>query len=43
MIFTQADMDSFRAKLTGGFYPRWKSQLGATAWQLLEDQVGRLG
>jgi TRAP-type transport system periplasmic protein len=43
MIFTVADTDSFRRKLAGGFYPRWKAQLGATAWGLLEDAVGRLG
>jgi tripartite ATP-independent transporter DctP family solute receptor len=43
MIFTQADAESFRKKLVGGFYPRWKEQLGSTAWQLLEEKVGRLG
>jgi tripartite ATP-independent transporter DctP family solute receptor len=43
MIFNVADTDSFRKKLAGGFYPRWKGQLGATAWDLLENQVGKLG
>jgi tripartite ATP-independent transporter DctP family solute receptor len=43
MIFTQADAESFRKKLVGEFYPRWKKQLGSTAWQLLEEKVGRLG
>lgn len=42
MIFTVADTDSFRRKLAGGFYPRWKEQLGRTAWGLLEKQVGKL-
>jgi tripartite ATP-independent transporter DctP family solute receptor len=43
MIFTRADTDSFRKKLAGGFYPRWKEDLGATAWDLLEKDVGKLG
>jgi TRAP-type transport system periplasmic protein len=43
MIFNVADTESFRKKLAAGFYPRWKGQLGTTAWGLLEDQVGRLG
>lgn len=43
MIFTEADTESFRKKLAGGFYPRWKDQIGSTAWQLLEERVGRLG
>lgn len=43
MIFNIADTDSFRKKLAGGFYPRWKGQIGATAWDLLEAQVGKLG
>ena len=43
MIFNVADTDSFRKKLAEGFYARWKEQLGAEAWQLLEAEVGRLG
>lgn len=43
MAFNVADVSTFRAKLGGGFYQRWKSQLGATAWGLLEREVGRLG
>ena len=43
MIVNNADTDSFRARLGGDFYRRWKTQLGATAWNLLEAQVGRLG
>lgn len=43
MIFTTADTDSFRRKLAASFYPRWKEQLGGTAWGLLENQVGKLG
>lgn len=42
-IFNTADTASFRKKLGDGFYSRWKSQLGATGWQLLEQQVGKLG
>jgi tripartite ATP-independent transporter DctP family solute receptor len=43
MIFNAADVSTFRAKLGGGFYQRWKSELGPTAWGLLEREVGRLG
>jgi tripartite ATP-independent transporter DctP family solute receptor len=43
MVFNTADVTTFRQKLGGGFYQRWKGQLGATAWSLLEEQVGRLG
>jgi tripartite ATP-independent transporter DctP family solute receptor len=43
MIFNAADTASFRARLGRGFYGRWKDQFGATAWSLLESEVGRLG
>jgi TRAP-type transport system periplasmic protein len=43
MVFNTADVATFRKKLSAGFYQRWKSDLGATAWNLLENQVGRLG
>ena len=43
MVFNAADVSSFRAKLGGGFYQRWKSEFGPTAWGLLEREVGRLG
>jgi tripartite ATP-independent transporter DctP family solute receptor len=43
MVFNAADVSSFRAKLGGGFYQRWKSELGPTAWSLLEREVGKLG
>lgn len=43
MVFTTADTDSFRQKLASGFYPRWKNELGQTAWSLLEEKVGKLG
>jgi tripartite ATP-independent transporter DctP family solute receptor len=42
MIFNTADAASMRARL-GGFYQRWKDQLGATPWGLLEATVGKLG
>jgi TRAP-type transport system periplasmic protein len=42
MIFNVADVASFRKKL-GGFYRRWRREFGATVWDLLEEQVGRLG
>jgi len=43
IVFNTADVTTFRRKLGGGFYQRWKDQFGATAWSLLEEQVGRLG
>jgi hypothetical protein len=43
MIFNTADVTTFRQKLGSGFYQRWKGEFGATAWGLLEEQVGRLG
>jgi hypothetical protein len=43
MVFNTADVTTFRRKLGGGFYQHWKGEFGATAWSLLEEQVGRLG
>ena len=43
MIFNVADVATFRAKLGGGFYQRWKGEFGPTAWTLLEREVGKLG
>jgi tripartite ATP-independent transporter DctP family solute receptor len=43
LIFNNADVASFRAKLGGGFYQRWRNEFGERAWALLEDQVGKLG
>jgi TRAP-type C4-dicarboxylate transport system substrate-binding protein len=43
LVFNTADVSTFRAKLGGGFYQRWKSEFGPTAWSLLEREVGRLG
>jgi TRAP-type transport system periplasmic protein len=40
--FTRPDVASFRARLAGGFYARWKKELGVTAWTLLEAGVGKL-
>ena len=42
MVFTRPDIASFRARLTGGFYARWKTEFGRTAWTLLEARVGTL-
>src|SRR5258707_3508261 len=42
MLFNTADVTTFRGKLGGGFYQRWKGEFGPTAWSLLEEQVGRL-
>ena len=43
LVFNTADVSTFRARLGGGFYQRWKSEFGPTAWSLLEREVGRLG
>jgi TRAP-type C4-dicarboxylate transport system substrate-binding protein len=42
MRFTRPDIASFRDKLAGGFYARWKMEFGTTAWSLLEAGVGKL-
>src|SRR5258708_5716013 len=41
MVFNVADVSTFRAKLGGGFYQRWKSEFGPSAWSLLESEVGK--
>jgi tripartite ATP-independent transporter DctP family solute receptor len=41
MSFTAADADSFRRVLSGEFYRRWRGELGAKAWGLLESAAGR--
>lgn len=43
MSLNVADAATFRAKLAGDFYPRWKKQIGSRAWKLLEDGVGKVG
>jgi TRAP-type transport system periplasmic protein len=43
LVFNNADVASFRRKLGGGFYQRWKNEFGPTAWGLLEREVGKLG
>jgi TRAP-type transport system periplasmic protein len=43
LIVNIADTASFRLKLGSAFYRRWREQLGTTAWQLLEAEVGKLG
>lgn len=42
MVFNTADAASFRARLAGGFYRRWKDELGGRVWSLLEAEVGTL-
>jgi tripartite ATP-independent transporter DctP family solute receptor len=43
MILTRPDRAGFRVRLAeSSFYRRWKSALGATAWNLLEQAVGKL-
>jgi len=42
LVLTSADVESFRRRLGDGFYRRWKTELGATAWRLLEAEVGPL-
>jgi len=42
LVLTSADVAGFRRRLGDGFYRRWKAELGATTWQLLEAEVGPL-
>jgi len=42
MVFTRADAASFRARLAGDFYARWKKHFGATLWDMLEAGAGEL-
>lgn len=42
MIFNDVDAASFKAML-GGYYARWKAEIGARTWTLLEGHVGKLG
>lgn len=39
MMFNQADVASFRAALAGGFYRRWRTELGPRAWSLLPSTL----
>lgn len=41
LVFNSADVDSMRAQLKP-FYGRWKTEFGATAWDLLEKTSGKL-
>jgi len=43
MQFHPVDTQGFRARLAGAFYRRWKEELGAKVWRLLEAEVGALG
>ena len=43
LTFDHPDVATFKAKLTGGFYPRWKKEIGGKAWGLLESKVGKIG
>ena len=42
MVFNRADTASFRTTLAGGFYRRWRAELGSQAWRLLEEAAGRI-
>ncbi len=42
MIVNTTDPNNFRAKLKG-FYAQYKTQFGATQWDLLEKYTGKLG
>jgi len=42
MAFNDVDPASFKAML-GGYYARWKAEIGAKTWSLLEAHVGKMG
>lgn len=41
-VFHEVDQAAFRRRLSG-VYAAWKERIGARAWGLLEEDVGRLG
>lgn len=43
MLINRAEISSFKSRLKGNFYPRWKNQIGTQAWALLEKSIGKLG
>ena len=42
MIVNSVDHAPFRVRLKE-YYARWRAVFGDTAWQLLENSVGKLG
>ena len=42
MQVEQVHQDSFRTRLERDFYARWRERCGMTAWNLLQDTVGKL-
>jgi len=43
MVATHVDRTGFRDRLReSGFYRRWQEITGKTAWQLLEDRIGKI-
>jgi TRAP-type C4-dicarboxylate transport system substrate-binding protein len=42
MVVNVADAAAFRRALSAEFYRRWRAELGATAWSLLEAASGKL-
>lgn len=42
LVFNSADTATMRARLAS-YYARWKKELGSTAWDMLEEKVGKLG
>jgi TRAP-type transport system periplasmic protein len=42
MVINVADASTFRKHLGKSFYQKWKNEVGDKAWNLLEEQVGKL-
>lgn len=42
MVINIADTSTFRNHLGKSFYRKWKNEVGDQAWNLLEEQVGKL-
>ncbi len=42
MVINVADTSTFRQHLGKSFYQKWKNEVGDRAWNLLEEQVGKL-
>lgn len=42
MRFNTVDISGFRRALSGGFYARWKGEIGLRVWSLMEATTGKL-
>lgn len=43
MLVSKVDTASFKRRLAGGFYARWRASTGSRAWALMEQETGPIG